>query len=52
MNPDHRVNVRIFFRQLDRAAAAFDRRADRDDARDACVLRALQDRLEIPAKSG
>ena len=32
MNPDHCENIRIFFRQLDRAPAAFNRRADSNDA--------------------
>ena len=32
MNADDREHVRIFFRQFDRAPAAFERSSDRDDA--------------------
>ena len=52
MNADHRENVRIFFRQFDRAPAAFDRRADRDDARDAGLCRRAARLVEVGAKSG
>ena len=47
MNADDREDVRIFFRQLDRAPAAFDRGADRDDAGDAGFGRAREDVVEI-----
>ena len=47
MNADDGENIRIFLRQLDRAPAAFNRRADRDDARDAGFGRALQDVVEV-----
>ena len=47
MNADHRENVRIFLGQLDRAPAAFDRSADRDDAGNASFGRAPQHIVEI-----
>jgi len=47
MNSDHGKNVRIFFGKLDRAPAALDRSADRDDARDSGVSRATKHIVEI-----
>ena len=47
MNADDRKHVRIFFRQFDRAPAAFDRSSDRDDARNAGLFGAPQDIIEV-----
>ena len=47
MNADDRENIRIFFRQLDRAPAALDRSADGDDARDAGFGRARKHLVEV-----
>ena len=47
MNADDGEDVRIFFRQLDRAPAALDRGADRDDPRDAGLGRAPQHIIEV-----
>ena len=46
MNADYRINVRILFGQIDRAPAALDGSADRDDPRDTGFGRASQDILE------
>ena len=47
MNADDGKDVRIFLRQLDRAPAAFHRRADRDDARDTGLGGATKHVIEI-----
>ena len=47
MNTDHSEDVRIFLRQRDRATAAFDRRADRDNAGDPGFGRTAQDVFEV-----
>ena len=47
MNADDRENIRILFRELDRAPAAFKRGADRYDARDAGFGSACEDVLKI-----
>src|SRR5438270_182976 len=47
MNPDYGEDIRILFRELDRAPAALDRSSDRDDPRDARFVRALEDVNEI-----
>ena len=52
MNPNGRVNSRIFFRKIDRAAAAFDRGADRDDARYTGVDSAMKQVLPDVMKRG
>src|SRR5256885_157094 len=47
MDADDRENVRMFFGQCDRAQAALDGRADRDDAADAGFSRASQHIIEV-----
>ena len=47
MNANGRVNSRVFFCEIDRAAAALDRGADGDDARYTAVVRATKHILEI-----
>ena len=47
MNADDRENIRIFFREFDRAPAAFKRGADREDARHTGFGCAREDVLKI-----
>src|SRR5436190_17109545 len=47
MNTDHRVNAVVLFGQLDCATAARNGGPNRDDARHAGVMRALQHLLEV-----
>ena len=47
MNADDGKNIRIFFRQLDRAPAAGERGADGEDAFDAGFVRPREDFIEV-----
>jgi hypothetical protein len=52
MNPDDREDIRISFRDLDRAPAARDRCSDGEDAGYAGFSRASQDVLKVGREIG
>jgi hypothetical protein len=52
MNPNGRVNRRIFFGKIDRAPAALDRSPDGDDARYTRISRATKHNLEVISEIG
>ena len=52
MNADDGENILVCFREVDRAAAAFDGSADSDNAGDSRLIRSTQDIVKISAKSG
>lgn len=50
VHADRRENMRVLFRELDGAATASDRRADRHDAPHICRVRARKDGVQILRK--
>ena len=47
MEPDHRINERIFFRECDRPPAALDPGSDGDDPADSGQCGPFQDGVEV-----